>query len=76
MAYTFECFIQRDGGVKARLGDEANKVLFVPPAPHGFFSERQSVWLRLMPRKAFFKGQSIIKGVKRRLFEKLCRRTE
>lgn len=76
MAYTFECFIQRDGGVKARLGDEANKVLFVPPAPHGFFSERQSVLLRLMPRKVFFKGQSIIKGVKRRLFEKLYRRTE
>lgn len=76
MAYTFECFIQRDGGVKARLGDEANKVFFVPPAPHGFFSERQSVWLHLMPYKGFFKGQSIIKGVKRRLFEKLCRRTE
>ena len=71
MAYTFECFIQRDGGVKARLGDEANKVFFVPSAPNGLFSERQSVWLRLMPYKGFFKGQSIIKGVKRRLFEKL-----
>ena len=76
MAYMFECFIQRDGGVKARLGDEANKVFFVPPAPNGFFSEHQSVWLRLMPYQGFFKGQSIIKGVKRRLFEKLCRRTE
>lgn len=63
MAYTFECFIQRDGGVKARLGDEADKVFFVPPAPHGLFTELQSVWLRLVPCKGFLKGQIVIEGM-------------